>query len=133
MVRADRCPGDFRSVFSGARSSPRAGAVDDAGGRRRNAGVVYEIDAARSRPRLHVCIPVDAKKEMAGDVRANIGLRDAELLSAAYVQSHLRNASGRLVWAGAPGRRFRGDICDLADAGFRLAQALLWLEAVAQS
>src|SRR5260370_3358778 len=122
MVRADRDPGDVRSVFPGARWSPRAGAVDYGRGRRRNAGVVYEIDAARSRPRLHVCIPVDAKKEMAGDVRANIGRRDAKFLSAASVQSQLRDAPGRLVRAGAPGRRFRGNVCDLADAGFRLAK-----------
>src|SRR5438132_9193830 len=133
MVRADRDPGDFRSLFSGARSSPRAGAVDDARGRGRDAGVVYEIDAARSRPRLHVCIPVDAKKEMAGDVRANIGRRDPELLSAASIQPQLRDASGRLVCASAPGRRFRGDVCDLADAGFRLAEALRGLEGVAKT
>src|SRR5438874_4357636 len=133
MVRADRDPGDFRSLFFGARSSPRARAVDDARGRRRNAGVVYEINAARSRPRLHVCIPVDAKKEMAGNVRANIGRRDAELLSAASVQSQLRDASGRLVRAGAPGRRFRRDVRDLADAGFRLAETVRRLEGAAKT
>src|SRR5207245_9423691 len=105
MVRADRCPGDFYSVLPCARSAPRAGALNDAGGRGRDAGVVYEIDAARSRPRLHVCIPVDAKKEMAGDVGANIGRRDAELLSAASVQSKLRDASSRLVWVVGPARR----------------------------
>src|SRR5207245_2963600 len=49
MVRADRCPGDFRSVFPGARSSPRAGAVDDARGRKRRPGpgVVYAYGRTR--------------------------------------------------------------------------------------
>src|ERR1700694_3976260 len=48
MVRADRGPGDFHSVFSGARSAARARADDDARGRGRDDGVVHEIDAARS-------------------------------------------------------------------------------------
>src|SRR5437879_2187068 len=133
MVRADRCPGDFYSVLPCARSTPRAGALNDARGRRRDAGVVHEIDAARSRSRLHVRVSLNPEKKVAGDVRANVGRRYTELLSAASVQSQLRDASGRLVCAGAPGRRFRGDVCDLADAGFRLAQALRGLEGAAKT
>src|SRR6266478_9957744 len=133
MVRADRCPGDFRFVLPGARSSPRAGAVDDARGRGRDAGVVHEIDAARGWSRLHVCLSAYPEKKVESDVRANVGRRDAELLSAAAVQSQLRDASGRLVRAGASGRRFRGDVRDLADAGFRLAQALRGLESAAKT
>src|SRR5207248_6383700 len=112
----------------GARSTPRTGADDDARSRGRDAGVVHETDAARGRSRLHVCLPVDPEKKVAGNVRANFGRRNAEFLSAAPVQPQLRDASGRLVRAGAPGRRFRGDVRDLADAGVRLAQALRRLE-----
>src|ERR1700730_11417195 len=132
MVRADQCPGDFRSVFSGARSAPGAGAVDDARGRGRDAGMVHEIDAARGRSRLYVRLSVDPEKKVAANVRANFGRRDTEFLSATPVQPQLCNASGRLVRAGTSGRRFRGDVCDLADAGFRLAKALRRVESAAK-
>src|SRR6266404_4735876 len=128
MVRADRHPGDLRSVFPGARSAPRARALDDARSRRRNAGVVHETDAARSRSRLHVRLSPDPKEKVAGTFRANVERRDAEFLSAATVQPQFRDAPGRLVRASAPGRRFCGDVRDLADAGVRRAQALRRLE-----
>src|ERR1700736_761800 len=128
MVRAHRNPGDLRSVFPGARSSPRAGAHDDARSRRRNAGMVQKIDAARGRSRLHVCLSAHPKEKVAATLRANLERRNAELLPAASLQSQLRDASGRLVRASAPGRRFRGNVRDLAHAGVRLAEALRRLE-----
>ena len=128
MVRADRDPGDLRSVFSGARSPVRARALDDARSGRRNTGVVHEIDAPRGRSRLHVCVSADPKEKVAGTFRTNIRRRDAEFLSAAPVQPEFRHASGRLVRPSAPRRRFRRDVCDLADAGFRLAKALRRME-----
>src|SRR6202162_648710 len=133
MVCTDRDPGDLRSVFPGARSAPRAGAIDDARSGRRNAGVVHETDAARGRSRLHVRLPAYPKKTMATTFRANVERGNAKFLSATPVQPQLRNASGRLVRAGASGRRFRRDVRDLADAGFRLAKTLRRLESAAKA
>ena len=99
MVRADRHPGDFHSVFSRPRPAARAGADDDARSRRRDAGVVHETDAARGGARLQLCLSAAAKEKMAADFWANFARRDAELLSAAAVQPQLRRASRRLVCA----------------------------------
>src|SRR5215471_12012230 len=101
MVRADRHPGDLCSFLPGARSSPIARTLDDARSRGRYSGVVHETDAARGWSRLHVRLPADPKEKVAATFRANFERRDAEFLPAAPVQSQLRDASGRLVRAGA--------------------------------
>src|SRR5579864_9242753 len=131
MVRANRNSGDFCSVLSGARSAPVARAKHDARSGRRNAGMVHEIDAARGRARLHVCLPAHSKKTLAATVRTNLERRNAELLSAASVQTQLCDATGRLVRSSASRRRFRRNLRDLADPGFRLAETLRRLESLA--
>src|ERR1700686_5868342 len=103
MVRAYRYPGDLRAVFSRARPAARAGAGDDARGRRRNKRVVYAIDAARGGARLQLRLSASTKEEMAADFRAHVARGDAEYLPAAPVQPQLRRASRRLVRAGASG------------------------------
>src|ERR1700731_3806733 len=124
MVCAHWYPGDLRTVFSRARPAPCAGADDDARGRGRDAGVVHEIDAARGSTCLYLRLPASTKEKVAAEFRAHVARRDAEHLPATPVQSQLRRASGRLVCAEPPGRRFRGDLRNLAYAGARLAQAL---------
>src|SRR6266436_1058834 len=128
MVRADRNPRNLRSVFFGARSPPLARADDDSRGRRRNAGMVHEVDAARGWSRLHVRVSPDPKEKVATTLRANFERRDAEFLSTAAVQPQLRDAPGRLVRPGASGRRFCGDVRHLADTRVRLAEALRRME-----
>src|SRR6266576_1877583 len=97
MVRADRYPGDLRAVFSRPRPAARIGAGDDARGRGRDARVVYETDAARSRARIQLRLPASAQEKVATDFRTNIGRGDAKFLSAAAVQPQLRDASRGLV------------------------------------
>src|SRR4030095_486473 len=133
MVRADRYPGHLHSVFSRARSAAGAGADNDARSRRRNAGVVHEIDAARGGARLQLRLSASTKEKMAADFWTNVRRGDAESLPAAPVQPQLRRASRRLVRAGPSGRRFRGDVRDLARARARLARALRRLEGVAKT
>src|SRR4029077_2624386 len=133
MVRAHRYPCDLRAVFSRARPAPCAGADDDARGRGRDAGVVHEIDAPRGSTCLYLRLPAYAKEEVAADFRAHVARRDAEHLPATPVQSRLRRAPGRLVCAEPPGRRFRGDLRNLAYAGARLARALCGLEGAAKA
>src|SRR5438132_5912842 len=99
MVCTDRHPGDFHSVLSRARPAAIAGARDDARSGRRNAGVVYETDAARGGSRLHVCLSTDAPEKMERMFRANIAGGNAGHLPAAPIQSQLRDASRRLVRA----------------------------------
>src|SRR6266403_5428331 len=133
MVRANRYPGDLRAVFSGARSAPRTGADDDARGRGRNARVVYATDAARSGTRLYVRLSAYAQEKVAADFRADVARGNAGYLPAAPVQPQLRHASRGLVRAESSGRRFCGDVRDLAHSGARLAQALRRLEGVAKT
>src|SRR4029434_1467126 len=133
MVRLDRYPGHLHSVFSRARSATGAGAHNDARSRRRNARVVHEIDAARGGARLQLRVPASTKEKMAANFWTNVRRGDAELLSAAPVQPQLRRASRRLVRAGPSGRRFRGNVRDLAHARARLAQALHRLEGIAKT
>src|SRR6266480_2552740 len=133
MVRADRYPGHLYSVLSRARSAPGAGAHNDARSRGRNAGVVHEIDPARGGARLQLRFSASTKEKMAADFWTNVRRGDAELVSAAPVQPQLRGASRRLVRAGPSGRRFRGDVRDLAHARARLAQALRWLEGISKT
>src|SRR5207249_11270341 len=98
MVCTDRHPGDFHSVLSRARPAAHAGAHDDARSGRRNAGVVYETDAARGGSRLHVCLSTDAPEKMEAVFRANIAWGNDGQVPAAPVQSQLRDALGGLVW-----------------------------------
>src|ERR1700676_3262252 len=133
MVRTHRYPGDLRAVLSRARPTARAGADDDARGRGWNQRMVHETDAARGGARIQLRLSASTQETVATDVRANVRRRDAELLSAASVQSQLCDASRRLVRAESPGRRFCGDLRDLAHAGAGLAQALRGLESVAKT
>src|SRR6266705_594994 len=133
MVRADRYPGHLHSVFSRARSAPDAGADNDARSRGRNAGVVHEIDAARGGARLQLRLSASTKEKMAADFWTNVRRGDAELVSSAPVQSQLRRAPRRLVRAGPSGRRFRGDVRDLAHTRARLAHALCRMEGIAKT
>src|SRR4029453_8529099 len=133
MVRADPYPGHLHSVFSRARPAPGAGAHHDARSRGRNAGVVHKIDAARGGARLQLRLSASTKEKMAADFWTNVRRGDAEPLSAPPVQPQLRRASRRLVRPGPSGRRFRGDVRDLAHARARLAQALRRLEGIAKT
>src|SRR5438093_13264639 len=133
MVCTDRYPGHLHSVLSRARSAPGAGAHNDARSRGRNAGVVHEIDAARGGARLQLRISASTKEKMAADFWTNVRRGNAEPLPAAPVQPQLRRASRRLVRAGPSGRRFRGDVLDLAHARPRLAQGLRRLEGIAKT
>src|SRR6266480_8073266 len=99
MVRANWHPCDLRPVFSRPRPVARAGAGDDARGRRRNERVVYAIDAARGGTRLHLRLPAYAEETVAADFRADVARGDAGYLPAAPVQPQLRHASRRLVCA----------------------------------
>src|SRR5437870_6933807 len=110
MVRANRYPSDLRAVFSRSRPAASAGADDDARGRGRNERVVYEIDAARGRARLHLRLSAYAEEKVAADFRADIARGNAGHLSAAPVQPQLRDASRGLVRAESSGRGFRGDV-----------------------
>src|ERR1700730_3727262 len=100
MVRAGRYSGDLCSVFSRAQPAARARAEHDAGSRRRDARVVYEIDAARGRARLQLRLQIAAPAEMAADFRSHLARRDTDDLPAAAVQSQLCRASRGLVRAG---------------------------------
>src|SRR6266446_10355786 len=99
MVRADRHPGDFHSVFSRPRSAARIGAHYDARSRGRDERVVHEIDAARGGARLYLRLSAYAQEKVAADFRADIARGDAGYLPAAPVQPQLRRASRRLVCA----------------------------------
>src|SRR5207302_1590695 len=132
MVCTNRYPGDLCSVFSCARSAACAGTHDDARGRRRDAGVVHETDAARGRSRVHVRLSTDASEKMAAMFRSNIAKGNAEHVPATPVQPQLRDAFGGLVRAESSGRRFCRDICCLAHARARLAQRLCWLAGTAK-
>ena len=63
MVCAGRYSGDFRPVFSRARSAARLGAQNDARSRRRDAGVVHEVDPARGRARLQLRLPSSTQQK----------------------------------------------------------------------
>src|SRR5947208_13015655 len=99
MVRANRYPSDFYSVFPRPRPAARTGADDDARGRGRNERVVYATDAARGGARLHLCLSAYAQEKVATDFRAEIARGDAGHLPAAAVQPQLRRPSRRLVCA----------------------------------
>src|SRR5438046_1111157 len=103
MVRADRDSGDFCSVLSRAQSAARTGAKHDARGRGRDARVVHETEAARGGSRLQLRLSDSAQEKVAEVLRTYFARIDTELLSAASVQPQLRNASRRLVRAGASG------------------------------
>src|SRR4030095_10656322 len=75
MVRADWYPGHLHSVFSRARSAAGAGEDNDARSRRRNAGVVHEIDAARGGARLQLRLSASTKEKMAADFWTNVRRR----------------------------------------------------------
>src|SRR6266853_4631621 len=99
MVRSDRYPGDLRPVFSRPRPVARTGADNDAGGRGRDARVVYAAHAARGGACLYLRLSAYAQEKVAADFRADIARGDAGYLSAAPVQPQLRDASRGLVRA----------------------------------
>src|SRR4029453_6143097 len=95
--------------------------------------MVHEIDAARGGARLQLRISASTKEKMAADFWTNIRRGDAELLSAPPVQPQLCRASGRLVCPSPSGRRFCGNVRDLAHGRARLAQALRRMESTAKT
>src|SRR5437667_3841733 len=103
MVRANRYPSDLRAVFSRSRPAASAGADDDARGRGRDERVVYEIDAARGRARLHLRLPAYAKEKVAADFWTDVARGDAGYLPAAPLQPQLCRATRGLVCAESSG------------------------------
>src|SRR5207249_9453063 len=97
MVCTNRYSRDFHSFFSRSRSAAGAGTDDDVRGGRRDAGLVYEVNAARGGARLQLRVPASAQETMAANFRAHLARGNTDYLPAAALQSRLCHASRWLV------------------------------------